>query len=196
MLLAKEFVHYVSRQVVEKLTPHVLETADTESVAAVVEQVILDELMIEDRINDEVREILEQYSDYMRRESISYMEMFRRTKKTLLAERKVVRASGRDTGDDMKLSRDKVNEISHKLLAALKLYRDVRLKKKPNDVRLELVREISNLLRIEDKVDREARKKVQSLKRDVPEGSEEWDILRRRYYAEELRRFGIELPGS
>jgi hypothetical protein len=55
--------------------------------------VIIEELEVEDRLNDEVREILSQYADYMRREGVSYQEMFRRIKNTLIAERKVVRAS-------------------------------------------------------------------------------------------------------
>ena len=77
-------------------------------------QVIRDELAVEDRLNDEVRDLLGQYSEYMRREGVSYQEMFRRIKNTLISQRKVIRASGRDTGDGMKLSRDKVTEISHK----------------------------------------------------------------------------------
>jgi hypothetical protein len=62
-----------------------------------------------------------------------------------------------------------------------------------NDVRLELVREITELLMAEDRVDRAARAKIRSQKREIPEGSEEWDLLHRRYYAEELRKLGINL---
>jgi len=51
--------------------------------------------------------LLEDYSDYMRRESISYQDMFRKIKNALVQKKKIVRASGRDTGDGMKLSRDK-----------------------------------------------------------------------------------------
>ena len=57
---------------------------------------------VEDRLNDEVRDILGQYSDYMRQEGVSYQEMFRRIKNTLITQRKVIRASGRDTGDQYK----------------------------------------------------------------------------------------------
>jgi len=46
---------------------------------------------------------------------------------------------------------------------------------------------------IEEKVDRAARDKVRSQKREIPEGSEEWDLLQKRYYAEELKKFGIDL---
>ena len=193
MLLAREFVAYVSRQLVKKLTPASLETANMQGVADLINKVIADELAVEDRLNDEVREILSEYSDYMRREGVSYQEMFRRIKNTLIAQRKVIRASGRDTGDAMKLSRDKVTDISHKLVAALRKSRDLRVKKPANDLRLEIVRDMTDLLTAEDKVDRAARQKIRSQKREIPEGSEEWDLLLRRYYAEELKKLGIDL---
>ncbi len=60
-------------------------------------------------------------------------------------------------------------------------------------MRLEIVREMTDLLIAEEKVDRSARDKIRSQKREIPEGSEEWDLLHRRYYAEELKKFGIEL---
>jgi hypothetical protein len=193
MLLAREFVQYLSRQLVTKLSPQYIEVAAVEPAAEFVAQTITEDLEVEDRLNDEVRDILEQYQDYMRREGVSYQEMFRRIKNTLISQRKVIRASGRDTGDAMKLSRDKINDLSHKLVTAFRKSRDFRLKKDTNDVRLELVRTISELLAVEDKVDRAARTKIRTQKRDIPEGTEEWDLLHRRYYAEELRRFGIDL---
>ncbi len=82
-----------------------------------ISHLIEEELQVEDRLNDEVRELLSQYSEYMRREGVSYQEMFRRIKNTMISQRKVIRASGRDTGDNMKLSRDKINDISHKMVA-------------------------------------------------------------------------------
>jgi uncharacterized protein len=148
---------------------------------------------VEDRLNDEVRELLEQYSEYMRREGVSYQDMFRRIKNTLISQRKVIRASGRDTGDSMKLSRDKINDIAHKLVTAFRKERTFRVKRDPNDVRLEVVRTMTELLAIEDKVDRASRTKIRSQKKEIAEGSEEWDLLQKRYYAEELKRFGIDL---
>src|ERR1700751_5443542 len=192
MLLAREFVDYVSRQIIKKLTPQWIETTDTQSAAEFIAIVVEEDLSVEDRLNDEVRELLSQYSDYMRRESVSYQEMFRRIKNTLISQRKVIRASGRDTGDNMKLSRDKINDISHKLVAAFRKAREFRLKKDPNDVRLEIVKSMTELLAVEEKVDRAARTKIRSQKKEIPEGTEEWDLLHRRYYAEELKKFGID----
>ena len=193
MLLPRELVGYLARQLVAKLTPQAIETTQPLAVAELISTIIVDELQVEDRLNDEVREILSQYSEYMRREGVSYQEMFRRIKNTLISQRKVIRAAGRDTGDHMKLSRDKVNDISHKLVTALRKSHDARLKKDPNDVRLEVVREMTELLHLEDKVDRAARQKIRSQKREITEGTEEWDLLLRRYYAEELKKLGIEI---
>lgn len=193
MLLAREFVSYISRQIVRRLSPTWIEVSDPAAAAAFIGDVVEEDLAVEDRLNDEVRDLLSQYSDYMRREGVSYQEMFRRIKNTMITQRKVIRASGRDSGDPMKLSRDKVNDISHKIVSALRKSREFRLKRDPNDVRLELVKVMTDLLQTEEKVDRVARTKIRSQKRDIPEGTEEWDLLHKRYYAEELKKLGIDL---
>ena len=193
MLLSREFIAYLSRQLVKRMTPQIIATSSPNAATEMIGHLIEEELQVEDRLNDEVRELLSQYSDYMRRESVSYQEMFRRIKNTLISQRKVIRASGRDTGDNMKLSRDKVNDISHKLVGAFRKGREFRLKKDPNDVRLEIVKSMTELLAVEEKVDRAARTKIRSQKKEIPEGTEEWDLLHRRYYAEELKKFGIDL---
>lgn len=193
MLLARELIAYISRQIVRELGPHWIETTDPNVAAALIGNVIEDDLAIEDHLNEEVRELLSQYGDYMRREGVSYQEMFRKVKNNLITQRKVIRASGRDSGDSMKLSRDKVNDLSHKIVAALRKSRDFRLKRDPNEVRLQLVKVITELLHTEDRVDRAARTKIRTQKRDIPEGTEEWDLLHKRYYAEELKKLGIDL---
>ena len=194
MLLAREFVSYISKQLVKSLTPGTIETTNPDVVADKIAEVISEELAVEDRLNDEVRDLLSQYSEYMRREGVSYQEMFRRIKNTLISQRKVIRASGRDTGDPMKLSRDKVSEVSHKIVEMLRKNRDIRLKNKDsNAIRLEIVRLMTDVLLAEDKVDRAARQKIRSQKKEIHEGSEEWDLMLRKYYAEELKKLGIDL---
>ena len=193
MLLAPEFVDYVSRQVVRRLSPIWVETTDNQVAAEFISSVIQEDLQVEDRLNDEVRELLSQYSDYMRNEGVSYQEMFRRIKNTLITQRKVIRAAGRDTGDSMKLSRDKINDLSHKVVLALRKSRDFRLKRDQNDVRLEMVKIITEILVTEEKVDRAARAKVKTIKREITEGGEEYDLLHKRYYSEELKKLGIDL---
>jgi len=192
MLLPREFVSYLSRQIVRRLSPATIEVLSPERVVEMVNNLISDELNAEDKLNDEVRDLLEDYSDYMRREGVSYQDMFRKIKNTMVQQRKIVRASGRDTGDSMKLSRDKITDISHKLIALMRKSRDMRLKRDQNDARLEIVKAFTEILQVEEKADRAARDKVRSVKRDIPEGSEEWDILQKRYYGEELKKFGID----
>lgn len=193
MLLAREFVDYISRQIVTKLTPRWIETTNSQAAAGFVASIIEEDLSIEDRLNDEVRDLLSQYSDYMRTNAVSYQEMFRRTKNQLVQQRKVIRASGRDTGDQMKLSRDKINDLSHQIVAAVRKNRDFRLKRDPNEVRLEMVKLVTDLLQAEEKVDRAARAKVRTIKRDIGEGTEEFDLLHKRFYAEELKKLGIDM---
>ena len=174
MLLAQEFVAYVSRQIVAKLSPKWVETTDPQVASDYIAAIVEEDLQVEDRLNDEVRDLLSQYSEYMRREGVSYQEMFRRIKNTLISQRKVIRASGRDTGDAMKLSRDKVTDISHKIVDMFRRSRELRMKDKdPNNVRLEVVRFMTDLLVAEEKVDRTARQKLPELETAV-QNAEPW----------------------
>jgi len=193
MLLAREFIAYMSKELVNRLSPGSFEVSNPALAAGVIAQVIEEDLSIEDRLNDEVRDLLEDYSDYMRRENVSYQEMFRRVKNQLIAQRKVIRASGRDSGDGMKLSRDKIIDLSHKIVSATRKSRDFRVRKDANELRLALVREITDLLQLEDRVDKAARQKIKTQKREITEGGEEYEVLHKRYYAEELKKLGINL---
>jgi hypothetical protein len=58
-------------------------------------------------------------------------------------------------------------------------------------IRQQIVVLLTNSLRDEEKADGEVRKKISSQKREIVEGSEEWDVLYRKYYTEELRRMGV-----
>jgi uncharacterized protein len=196
MLLGREFIGYLSRQLVTRLSPTAFETSNPTLASGIIAQIIEEDLSTEDRLNEEVRELLEDYSAYMRRENISYQEMFRKIKNQLVAQRKLTRASGRETKDKMKLSRDRVNELSHKIVAGMRKSRDFRVRKEPNELRLALVREMTDLLQLEERIDEAARQKIRTQKRDIAEGGEEYDILHRRYYAEELKKLGINLGSS
>lgn len=195
MLLAREFVAYLSRQLAAKLGASTIEIINPASIAELIHTLVNDELAVEDKLNDEVRDILDQYSVYMSNNAISYSEMFRKIKNQLVAQRKIVRASGRETGDQMKLSRDKINEISHKLVQALRKSRDCRFRKDANDVRLEIVRLFADILQQEEKADKAARTKIRSMKKEMAEGTEEWSIEHRKLYANELKSLGIDLGG-
>lgn len=91
MLLSKEYVAYLAREVTKKLIAG--EFIETKNLAAVNERVhsaMLEELSLEDRINDEVRVILEAYSEEMRRTGANYQEMFRKVKSELVRKYKAV----------------------------------------------------------------------------------------------------------
>lgn len=193
MLLAPEFIDYMSAQLLKRLTPRIVEASDPAAAGNAIADLIEDDLAVEDKLNDEVREMLEQYSEYMRREGVSYQDMFRKIKNTLVQQRKIIRASGRDTGDKMKLSRDKINDLSHKIMSLFRTRREFRIKGDQNTARLEIVKCFTEVLQLEDKVDQAARQKVKSIKREIMEGAEEWDVLHRRYYAEEMKKLGIDL---
>ena len=90
MLIPRELLGYLSRQVVTRLVPSVIETGSPQNVIEMVSNLITEEMEAEDRLNDEVRDILNQYSEYMRREGVSYQEMFRKAKNQLIAQRKIV----------------------------------------------------------------------------------------------------------
>src|ERR1700743_1012773 len=180
MLLSREFISYLSRQLVKRMTPQIIETSSTDSGAEMISQLIEEELAVEDRLNDEVRDLLSQYSEYMRREGVSYQEMFRRAKNTLISQRKVVRAAGRDTGDAMKLSRDKVSDLSHKIVVMMRKGREFRIRKDANEIRLAIVREMTDILQPEERIDKAARQKIKTQKREIAEGGEEYDLLHKR----------------
>jgi hypothetical protein len=88
----------------------------------------------------------------------------------------------------MRLSREKVIRLSHVIIDELVKLDEVEFVEDRNTIRLETVKIISEELLREEALDREARKKIESQKRTVPEGSLEWDILYRKYYAEEIKR--------
>src|SRR5690348_2867223 len=91
MLFSKEYVGYLARELTKKLISG--EFIETQNVAMVTERVhtaLLEEMTLEDRINDEVRVILEAYSDEMRRSGANYQEMFRKVKSELVKKYKAV----------------------------------------------------------------------------------------------------------
>jgi hypothetical protein len=91
MLLSRDFVGYMAREVVKRLlAAKMIETKDTEALTQHVRQVMADEVTVEDRLNEEAREILSRYSEEMRRTGVSYQEMYKRVKSQLARERKLI----------------------------------------------------------------------------------------------------------
>ena len=91
MLFSKEYVGYLAREVTKKLIAgKFIETSAIPATTERVHAALLDELSLEDRINDEVRVILEAYSDEMRNTGANYQEMFRKVKSELVRKYKAV----------------------------------------------------------------------------------------------------------
>ena len=91
MLFSKEYVGYLAHQVTKKLIAgKFIETSALPAVTERVNAALVDELSLEDRINDEVRVILEAYSDEMNKTGANYQEMFRKVKSELVRKYKAV----------------------------------------------------------------------------------------------------------
>ncbi len=91
----------------------------------------------------------------------------------------------------MRLTREKTVRLSHRIIELLVSIEDVDFVEDRDTIRQEVVNILQELLKQEEQVDAEARAKISSQKREILEGSEEWDILYRRYYTEALKRMGV-----
>ena len=91
----------------------------------------------------------------------------------------------------MRLSREKTVRLSHVILNVLVSSEDVAFIEDRDTIRHEIVQILEALLKREEHVDTEVRQKIASQKKEILEGSEEWDILFRKYYAEGLKRMGV-----
>lgn len=188
MIFGREYIQYLCRQLIAQLSKSHLKLGSPELVIEKVREAITNELAAEDKLNEEVRMLLERYSSEMRAAGASYAESFKRVKRQLMKEKGVVPTAGEG---EIRIARDKVNKLSHVVVNTLaNMKKEVELLGDKNDVRLEIFRIFAELFREEEKVDRSVRQKIQSQKRAIPEGSQEWDILYRKYYAEEIKRFG------
>jgi len=91
----------------------------------------------------------------------------------------------------MKLSYEKVLQLSHRIMDAIEALDEVEIFEEPNAIRQEVVRILNDLLVEEEKIDSAVKQRITSQKRTIPEGGAEWEILYRKYYTDELRKLGI-----
>ncbi len=91
----------------------------------------------------------------------------------------------------MRLTREKTVRLSHRVVDFLVSSADVDFVEDRDTIRQEIVNIITSLLKVEEQVDTEVRAKIASQKKEILEGSEEWDLLYRKYYSDGLRRLGI-----
>jgi hypothetical protein len=87
----------------------------------------------------------------------------------------------------VRVNRDKANKVAHVVTDALASLEEVDFVEDRNTIRLEVRKILEDLLNQEERIDKSARQKIESQKRTILEGSQEWDILYRKYYNEEVK---------
>lgn len=91
MLISRDYVGYMAGEVVKRLlAAKMIEAPSADSLSQRVRVAMQDEISIEDRLNEEVREILTKYAEDMRRTGASYQEMYKKVKGELARQRKLI----------------------------------------------------------------------------------------------------------
>jgi hypothetical protein len=91
MLLSRDYVGYMAGELVKRLVASkMIETPSADALAKKIRTAMQDEISVEDRLNEEVRQILTQYADDMRRAGASYQEMYKKVKGELARQRKLI----------------------------------------------------------------------------------------------------------
>ena len=91
----------------------------------------------------------------------------------------------------MRLSREKTVRLSHIITDVLVASDDVEFVEDRSTIRQGVVDILIGLLKEEEQIDAQVRQKIGSQKKEILEGSEEWELLYRKYYGEEMRRMGV-----
>jgi hypothetical protein len=94
----------------------------------------------------------------------------------------------------LKLSREKILRLSHLILDYLNKDDGVEYFLEPQELRQEVVRLISEEMKADEALDAIVRRKIESQKRNIVEGSDEWEVLYRKYYEEETARHRKVMP--
>ena len=93
MLLNRDYIGHMASEVIKKLMEDKqveIKEKDQEPVILRVRQRMMEEITIEDKVNEETRNILTQYQDEMRRTGVSYQEMFKKVKGQIARDRKLI----------------------------------------------------------------------------------------------------------
>jgi hypothetical protein len=91
----------------------------------------------------------------------------------------------------MKMSHEKIVQVSHRIMGAIEALDEVEIFEEPNVIRQETVKILTDLMHEEEKVDEAVKARITSQKRTIIEGTGEWEILYRKYYTDELRKLGV-----
>ena len=127
--------------------------------------------MVEDRLNEEVKTLLESKTEEYERSMMDYGRVFQMVKSKLVRERGLILQKS------MKISRDKINHISSLIVKDFSTRDELDYKVDLNDLRLDITRTMTDILLLDDKADKEARRIMNTYKNAPREGSPEWDIV-------------------
>ena len=94
----------------------------------------------------------------------------------------------------MKLSRDKVVRLSHLIFNEFNNDEEIEFFADPSEIRQEIFKLIESEMRADEAIDALVRRKIESQKRTIVEGSDEWEVLYRKYYEEESARHRRVMP--
>ncbi len=121
--------------------------------------------------------------------------MYNRVKKKILLERNYISAAARESSDSRtsKIARDKLTDLSHQLAAQLPRIPGVRVLKGWNNARLEITKDLGAVFALEEQIDKKASSMISSQQRNIVEGGQEWKVLHRRFYEQEMQRLGVDM---
>jgi len=91
----------------------------------------------------------------------------------------------------MRISADKLNKLAHTVADSLAEIDAVGFHDDRNTIRQEARKALATLLTEEARIDTAARLKIANQRKIILEGSQEWEILYRKYYNDEVRKLGI-----
>jgi hypothetical protein len=91
----------------------------------------------------------------------------------------------------MRINPDKLNKLAHTVADTLAEIDQVGFKEDRNTIRQEARKALQNLLTEEARIDQAARLKIANQRKIIMEGSQEWEILYRKYYNDEVKKLGI-----
>jgi hypothetical protein len=94
----------------------------------------------------------------------------------------------------MKLSREKVVQLSHLILNYMNHDEEIEFFADPQEIRTQIFQMISDEMRADEAIDALVRRKIETQKRTITEGSDEWDVLYRKYYEEEAAKHRKVMP--
>jgi hypothetical protein len=94
----------------------------------------------------------------------------------------------------LKLSRDKILKLSHLILDYINADDTVEYYVEPQAMRADILKMIEGEMRTDEAIDALVRRKIESQKRTIPEGSDEWDVMYRKYYEEEMSKHRRVMP--